>query len=149
LYRYIFDIPYATTKKFESNILFDKIKKEFTTQKLFNELIKVIKSGPIVNITKCGGVLGRNNEGHRKPDEILIDPRIRLAELPGVLIHELLHSLFPQLDEREILGLEFFFTKKAKKWQITKIVNLTAEYCKLDFKFYIKRVHVKNILKRK
>lgn len=151
MHRILFDVPYEIIKSFESRILITKIKKDFTILQLFNELIKVIKSKPIILIEKLGGICGTNweEEGPHREDIIKIDPRLRLAELPGVLIHELFHTLFPQLHENEVLSLEFMFVKKAKKWQINKIVNLSVQYCKLDFRFYIKRVHVKNILKRK
>lgn len=151
MYRYLFDVPHTLIRSFESRILITKIKKEFTIKQLFDELIKVIKSKPIVIVEKLGGPCGRNwgEEGPERKDIIRLDPRLYLSELPGVLIHELFHSLFPQLDEKEILTLEFLFMKKSRKWQITKIVNLTAEYCKLDFRFYKARVYIPKITRRK
>src|SRR3989304_3751734 len=70
---------------------------------LFTGILTLIKSKPIILIEKLGGICGTNweEEGPHREDIIKIDPRLRLAELPGVLIHELFHTLFPQLHENE------------------------------------------------
>jgi len=148
MFRIKFDIPLSLREKIESQLCFDKVKQVYTTKKLYDDLIKVIDSKPILLIKNCGGYLGLNDEDD-KHDTISIDPRVRVGELPGVLIHELFHSLFPQLIEPEVLKLEFWFMKKTNSKQVSKLVSHAFKKCGLKFIKYTKRVVVDDIGKRK
>jgi hypothetical protein len=144
LYKYTFDIPFYIIDKFISSVLFDKIIKEFSILTLVKIIIKYIKCKPLVKIKKCSGDLGSIKLGFEdRRDIVWLDSRLQLNEFPGVIIHECLHGLFPQLMEDDTEKLELFFMRKVKHRQIDRIVNCFWKYSTPSFEVFTKHVNLK------
>lgn len=67
--------------------------------------------------------------------------RTRLDELPACIVHEILHSMFPQLhDDRYILDLEFKVMRVITKKQVNKLLQLVFSNIKWHFSHFERRV---------
>ena len=121
-----FTIPDVIYEAAESEAAWAEVQK-YKTTKLLMYLKRWVKStGWKIRIKKCEpGVVGEHfvSEG-----EINIDVSVTWADLPAVVIHELLHGLFFQLDEKKVLFLERKILKEAKEKDICKLIHTIFRY---------------------
>jgi hypothetical protein len=126
-----FKIPDAIYEAAESEAAWAEVQK-YSTAKLLMYLKRWIKStGWQIKLMKCEpGVAGEHfvSEG-----EIRIDLSNTWADTPAVLIHEILHGLFFQLDEDKILLLERKILKEASTSQICKLIHTVFKYGKWSY----------------
>lgn len=67
--------------------------------------------------------------------------RTRLDELPACIIHEILHSMFPQLhDDKYVLDLEFKVMRSITKKQVDKLLHIVFSKIKWHFSHFERRV---------
>lgn len=100
---------------------------KYSTTKLLMYLKRWIKSkGWKITIQKCDPNTAA--EHFVSEGEINIDVGNSWADTPAVLIHEILHGLFFQLDESKILTLERKILKEALPSQIHTLVHTVFKY---------------------
>jgi hypothetical protein len=121
-----FKIPDAVYEAAESESAWAEVQ-TYSTAKLLLYLKRWVKSkGWKLSILKCEtGVAGEHfvSEG-----ELNIDIGNSWADTPAVLIHEILHGLFYQLDEEKTLILERKIMKEASSKQICTLVHTVFKY---------------------
>jgi len=121
-----FKIPDAVYEAAESESAWAEVQ-TYSTAKLLTYLKRWVKSkGWKLSILKCDeGVAGEHfvSEG-----ELNIDIGNTWADTPAVLVHEILHGLFYQLDEEKTLILERKILKEASSKQICTLVHTVFKY---------------------
>jgi hypothetical protein len=126
-----FEIPDAVYQAAESEVAWQDVQK-YSTFKLLLYLKRWVKSkGWKIQIKKCEhGIAGEHfvSEG-----EINIDVSNTWAQTPAVVIHEILHGLFFQLDETKVLILERKILKEASSKQICTFIHTVFKYGKWSF----------------
>lgn len=144
MYRISFSIPTVIIDKLISDLILSKIKKEYPILKLVIQITNYIKSKPNVVIKKCKGDLGANTLTDRDlKDQIEIDSRLQLNEIPSLIIHECIHGLFTQLIESDVEKLEIYLMRKLKFSHIDNIIYNFWKYCKPKYKIVKRRLELK------
>lgn len=103
-----YKIPGKAYDQLTSQIVYDQIKKEFTTQQLIILCIKTIKKNQLkFEFTNNLYTLTDLGEYFHLEKLIKINTEaLVFCEMPNVIIHEILHAVFHQLEEHHILKLE-------------------------------------------
>ena len=116
-----FDIP---TKVFEAaidSVVWEKVK-ELPQKTLLGYIHKFLKStGYSITFRDCAEDLGANY--HPQHDIHISSTKLSFSELTAVIIHEIFHSVFSQLEEANVLALEKRVMKKLTAAQANKILH--------------------------
>ena len=121
-----FKIPDVVYQAAESEAAWQEVQK-YSTSKLLMYLKRWVKSkGWKIQITKCDE--GTAGEHFVSEGEINIDISNSWADTPAVLVHEILHGLFYQLDEDKTLILERKIMKEASSQQICILMHTVFKY---------------------
>jgi len=121
-----FTIPDVVYQAAESEAAWQEVQK-YSTAKLLMYLKRWVKSkGWKIQIKKCDP--GTAGEHFVSEGEINLYISNTWADTPAVLIHEILHGLFYQLDEDKTLILERKIMKEASSKQICTLIHTVFKY---------------------
>lgn len=126
--RVVFEFPENFYRRIEDNFVWQKIK-NYSSKKILRLIFQFLKTGKYTFSLSgiSDGAFGANFlEDHANcyPDEIVINSaKTHVDELPAVILHEILHSIFPQLREANILKLEYRAMKTISEKQSIFLVK--------------------------
>jgi len=126
-----FKIPDLVYLAAESEAAWSEVQK-YKTTKLLMYLKRWVKStGWQIKIMKCAPDVA--GEHYVSEGEIRLDLKNSWADTPAILVHEILHGLFYQLDEEKVLILERKILKEASVKQICTLVHTVFKYGKWSY----------------
>lgn len=112
-----------TVEILNSTFLWNEVKK-YSKKKLITQIFKYLAAKDFrFQISKID-CFGEVFSEHGEKDQIALSPTYAVfSDYPAILVHEVLHSIFPQLEENLILELEFRVMRNLSLKEANKILK--------------------------